>query len=371
MQTVSRMASHTGAEWPELFQLASMHCDPRENALKIFARVVLDSAEYCSDRYQYSVDALRRVLTGKNVLVVGSGGREHALAWKLSQSSAIDKLFCAPGNPGMAAEQGVSCVNLNVAKHSDVVQFCKEKKVDMVLVGPEVPLCAGLADDLESAGIATWGPSRKAAQLEGSKSYLKDILKKYNIPTATYEKFTDPAAAKAFILELGAPIVVKTSGLAAGKGVTVAFTVEEALAAVEDMMVKKIYGDAGNELVIEEFLEGEEASFFALVDGEKVVPLIAAQDHKAVGEGDTGPNTGGMGTYSPAPVATDDILKQSMEEIMHRTAQAMVAEGAPFKGTLFAGLMIKDGKPPFRLSFFLPPFFPRFFLLGEEEDGDD
>jgi phosphoribosylamine--glycine ligase len=203
---------------------------------------------------------------------------------------------------------------------------------------------AGLADDLEAAGVPTWGPTAKAAQLEGSKAFMKDILKKYNIPTAAYEIFNDAKRAKDFIKSLGAPIVVKASGLAAGKGVVVAHSVEEAYKAVDDMLVNKIFGGAGDELVIEEFLEGEEASFFAMVDGEKVVSLIAAQDHKAVGDGDTGPNTGGMGTYSPAPVVTDEVARQTMDEIMWRTAHAMVAEGAPFKGTLFAGLMIKDGK---------------------------
>ena len=278
------------------------------------------------------------------MLVVGSGGREHSLVWKLAQSQLCNHVYVAPGNPGIASEPKTTNVALNVDKNSDVVKFCKEKGVGLVLIGPEVPLVAGLADDLEAAGVPTWGPKANAARLEGSKAFMKDICKKYNIPTAQYEKFTDPNRAKDFIRSLGAPIVVKASGLAAGKGVVVAATVEEAIKAVDDMLVDKCFGEAGAELVIEEFLEGEEASFFALVDGEQVVPLIAAQDHKRVGEGDTGPNTGGMGTYSPAPVFTDAISKQAMEEIMWRTARAMAAEGAPFKGTLFAGLMIKDGK---------------------------
>ncbi|GAX82064.1 hypothetical protein CEUSTIGMA_g9492.t1 [Chlamydomonas eustigma] len=279
-----------------------------------------------------------------NTLVIGSGGREHSLVWKISQSDLSNHVYSAPGNPGIAGERNVTNVNINVENNPEVVAFCKEKGVGLVVIGPEVPLVAGLADDLEAAGVPTWGPKAKAAQLEGSKAFMKDILKKYNIPTAAYEIFDDAKRAKDFIKSLGAPIVVKASGLAAGKGVVVARSVEEAYKAVDDMLVNKIFGGAGDELVIEEFLEGEEASFFAMVDGEKVVPLIAAQDHKAVGDGDTGPNTGGMGTYSPAPVVTDEVARQTMDEIMWRTAHAMVAEGAPFKGTLFAGLMIKDGK---------------------------
>ncbi|GIM11906.1 hypothetical protein Vretimale_15361, partial [Volvox reticuliferus] len=279
-----------------------------------------------------------------NVLVVGSGGREHSLAWKLSQSPICNHLYCAPGNPGTETEPNVTNVGINVAKHGDVVQFCREKNVGLVVVGPEVPLVAGLADDLQAAGVPTWGPSARAAQLEGSKAFMKDICRKYNIPTAAYEKFTDPARAKAFIKSLGAPIVVKASGLAAGKGVVVARTLEEAFQAVDDMLVNKVFGNAGDELVIEEFLDGEEVSFFALVDGEAAVPLVSAQDHKAVGDGDTGPNTGGMGAYSPAPAMNDTIFKQVMDEIIYRTARGMAAEGAPFRGTLFAGLMIKDGK---------------------------
>lgn len=278
------------------------------------------------------------------MMVVGTGGREHALTWRLSQSELCDTVYAAPGNPGMLDEANVVGASVSPDDHDAVVAFAKDKGVQLVVVGPEIPLVGGLADKLEAAGVPTWGPSAAAARLEGSKSYLKGILKKYNIPTAAYETFTDPAAAKAFIKELGAPIVVKSDGLAAGKGVIIAQTVEEGYAAVDDMMVNKIFGSAGAEVVVEEFLEGEEASFFGLVDGEAVVPLIAAQDHKAVGDGDTGPNTGGMGTYSPAPVMTDEVVAQTMQEIMHRTAHAMAAEGCPFKGTLFAGLMIKDGK---------------------------
>ncbi|KAJ9518028.1 hypothetical protein QJQ45_004311 [Haematococcus lacustris] len=292
-----------------------------------------------------------------NVLVVGGGGREHSLVWRLAQSESTKHVYAAPGNPGTAAERNVTNVAVDVTKHAQVVQFCQEKGVGLVVVGPEVPLVAGLADDLTAAGIPTWGPSAKAAQLEGSKVFMKDICKKYNIPTAAYEKFTDPGKAKDFIRSLGAPVVVKASGLAAGKGVVVAQSVEEALRAVDDMMVRRVFGAAGEALVVEEFLEGEEASLFALVNGEQCTPLVAAQvagrdpgggqggqDHKAVGDGDTGPNTGGMGTYSPAPVATPAIVHQAMEELVYRTARGMAAEGCPFVGTLFAGLMIKDGK---------------------------
>lgn len=279
-----------------------------------------------------------------NVLVVGNGGREHALAWKLAQSDLCKQLYVAPGNPGIGAEPKVHNVPVDVTDHAAVVEFCRSNDVGLVLVGPEAPLVAGLADDLSAAGIRTFGPSAAAAQLEGSKKFMKDICKKYNIPTAAYESFTDPAAAKAYIQQQGAPIVVKTSGLAAGKGVIVAQSVEEACQAVDDMMINSVFGDAGTEIVVEEFLDGEEASFFALIDGEAAVPLASAQDHKAVGDGDTGPNTGGMGAYSPAPVVTQEIEQQVMDEIVLRTAQAMVSEGIPFRGVLFAGLMIKNGK---------------------------
>uniref|UniRef100_A0A7S0VGP5 phosphoribosylamine--glycine ligase n=1 Tax=Polytomella parva TaxID=51329 RepID=A0A7S0VGP5_9CHLO len=300
----------------------------------------LSSSKFNSSR---NVSACAK--SGVNVLVVGSGGREHSIAWKLSNSDSCKHVFSAPGNPGTETEKNVTNVKLNVTNHKEVAQFCQDKQVGLVVVGPEVPLVAGLADDLQAAGIPTWGPSARAAQLEGSKAFMKDICKKYNIPTAEYEKFTDPRRAKEFILSLGAPIVVKASGLAAGKGVVVAQTVEEALRAVDDMMVKRVFGDSGSEIVVEEFMTGEEASFFALVDGEAAIALASAQDHKAVGDGDTGPNTGGMGAYSPAPVMNDAKLhRQVMDEIIYPTARGMAAEGMPFRGTLFAGLMIKDGR---------------------------
>ncbi|CAL5221485.1 g3686 [Coccomyxa viridis] len=280
-----------------------------------------------------------------NVLLVGGGGREHALAWKLAQSPQLGSLFCAPGNPGISAEPGVASVaDLDVDSHEEVVRWCQDREIGLVLVGPEAPLVAGLVDSLKRTGIRAFGPSAAAAQLEGSKAFLKDLCREYNIPTGTYEVFRDPEAAKGYIREQGAPIVVKAVGLAAGKGVVVARTVEEAAAAVDDMLVERKFGEAGSEVVVEEFLDGEEASFFALIDGESCVALASAQDHKAVGEGDTGPNTGGMGAYSPAPVVTPEIEAQVMEEIVQRTASAMVDRGIPFSGVLFAGLMIKNGK---------------------------
>ncbi|BDA43270.1 Phosphoribosylamine-glycine ligase [Coccomyxa sp. Obi] len=225
-----------------------------------------------------------------------------------------------------------------------VVRWCKDKEIGLVLVGPEAPLVSGLIDALKAGGIRAFGPSAAAAQLEGSKKFVKDLCRDYDIPTGSYEAYTDPEAAKEYIRSRGAPIVVKADGLAAGKGVVVAHSVEEALAAVDDMLINRVFGEAGTEIVVEEFLDGEEASYFALIDGETCVALASAQDHKAVGEGDTGPNTGGMGAYSPAPVVTPSVESQVMEEIVQRTASAMVKKGVPFTGVLFAGLMIKDGR---------------------------
>ncbi|MBT4740852.1 MAG: phosphoribosylamine--glycine ligase, partial [Rhodospirillaceae bacterium] len=230
------------------------------------------------------------------VLVVGGGGREHALCWSIAASPLCDKLYCAPGNAGIARE--AECVPIGAENIEGLVAFASDNAIDFVVVGPEAPLVMGLADELRTAGIKTFGPSAAAAQIEGSKAYMKDLLTKSGVPTAAYGRFTDIAAAKAYITEQGAPIVVKTDGLAAGKGVILCDTVAEAHAAVDSMMTDKTFGDAGNEIVIEEFLDGEEASFFALVDGTNALPLISAQDHKAVGDGDTGPNTGGMGAYS-------------------------------------------------------------------------
>ena len=279
-----------------------------------------------------------------NVLVVGSGGREHALAWKFGESPSCNHIFVAPGNAGTAMEPRLTNVAVNPSDHDQVIRFCKEKEINFVVVGPEQPLVEGLVDSLSAAGITSFGPTAGAAQLEGSKAFMKNLCKKYNIPTAEYNVFDHPEDAKSYIKMHGAPIVVKTSGLAAGKGVIVAQTEEEAMKAVDDMMVNSAFGDAGTKIVIEEFLTGEESSFFALINGETCIPLVGAQDHKAVGEGDTGPNTGGMGSYSPAPVLTPAIQEQVMKDIVIPTAQGMIAEGVPFRGVLFAGLMIKDGK---------------------------
>ena len=280
-----------------------------------------------------------------NVLVVGSGGREHALAWKFGMSPSCGHVFVAPGNAGTGVEENVTNVSsLNPSNHDAVIEFCKEKGVGFVVVGPEQPLVDGLVDSLASAGITAFGPTAGAAQLEGSKAFMKNLCKKYNIPTAEYNVFENPEDAKAYVKTHGAPIVVKTSGLAAGKGVIVAQTEDEALKAIDDMMIHSAFGSAGTQIVIEEFLTGEEASFFALIDGATCIPLVGAQDHKAVGEGDTGPNTGGMGSYSPAPVLTQDIIDQVMKDIVVPTAEGMISEGYPFRGVLFAGLMIKDGK---------------------------
>jgi phosphoribosylamine--glycine ligase len=276
-----------------------------------------------------------------NILILGSGGREHALAWKMAASPLADKLYCAPGNAGIAQE--AECVALDVADHAAVIAFCKTNKIDLVVVGPEVPLCAGIVDDLEAAGIKAFGPGKWAARLEGSKGFTKDLCKANKIPTAAYERFKGAAAAKEYVRNKGAPIVVKADGLAAGKGVVVAETVAEAEAAI-DMMFGGGLGQPAWEIVIEDCLVGEEASFFALCDGETAIQVASAQDHKRVGDGDKGPNTGGMGAYSPAPIMTAEMNARVMDEIIQPTVRAMKAMGAPYKGVLFAGLMItKDG----------------------------
>jgi phosphoribosylamine---glycine ligase len=277
------------------------------------------------------------------VLVIGSGGREHALCWSLAASPLCDALFCAPGNPGIAAE--AICVPVAATDSAGILALCRRERIEFVVVGPEAPLVAGLVDRLEEAGIAAFGPSARAAALEGSKGFTKDLCARYGIPTAAYRRFTDAADASAYVRERGAPIVVKADGLAAGKGVTVAATVEEALAAVDAALVAQRFGAAGAELVIEECLVGEEASLFALVDGVHALPLGSAQDHKRVGDGDTGPNTGGMGAYAPAPCVTPEIAEAAMERIIRPTVRAMAAEGAPFKGVLYAGLMLTAEGP--------------------------
>ena len=276
-----------------------------------------------------------------NILLLGSGGREHALAWKIAASPLADRLTCAPGNAGIARE--AECVALDMADHAAVIAFCRENDIGLVVVGPETPLVAGIVDDLEAAGIKAFGPSKAAARLEGSKGFAKDLCRANNIPTAAYERFDAAAPAKDYARSKGAPIVVKADGLAAGKGVVVAHSLPEAEAAI-DMMFGGGLGEAGAEVVIEQFLAGEEASFFALCDGENAIALASAQDHKRVGDGDTGPNTGGMGAYSPAPVMTPELSRRAMEEIVLPTVRAMKAMGTPYKGVLYAGLMItKDG----------------------------
>ncbi len=279
-------------------------------------------------------------MTPLNVLLIGSGGREHALAWAISASPLLGQFYCAPGNPGIA--EHATCVALDVGDHQAVVAFCRDHKIDFVVVGPEAPLVAGIADDLRAAGFKVFGPSREAAQLEGSKGFTKDFCAEFDIPTGAYGRFTDKAAAIAYAQAKGAPIVIKADGLAAGKGVTVAMSLAEALAAIDDIFAGQ-FGAA--ECVIEEFLDGEEASFFALCDGEHAVALAAAQDHKRVGDGDTGPNTGGMGAYSPAPIVTDAMAERVMAEIIRPTVAGMAKRGTPFKGVLFAGLMIGRNGP--------------------------
>jgi phosphoribosylamine--glycine ligase len=277
-----------------------------------------------------------------NVLLIGSGGREHALAWKLSASPLLTKLYCAPGNGGIA--DIAECVPLPVADHTTVIRFCADNAIDLVVVGPEAPLVAGLVDDLTTAGIKCFGPKQAAAQLEGSKGFTKDLCAEFSIPTAAYGRFKDAASANAYLAGEKLPVVVKADGLAAGKGVTIATTRAEAEAAI-DACFDGAFGRAGSEVVIEEFLEGEEASFFALVDGKHALALATAQDHKRVGDGDTGPNTGGMGAYSPAPVMTPAMIERTMREIIDPTVAAMVQRGTPFKGVLFAGLMITAEGP--------------------------
>jgi phosphoribosylamine--glycine ligase len=281
-----------------------------------------------------------------NILLLGSGGREHALAWKMAASPLTDRLYCAPGNAGIAQE--AECVALDIADHAAVIAFCRKSKIELVVVGPEAPLCAGIVDDLKAAGIKAFGPSKSAARLEGSKGFTKDLCRANNIPTGAYERFRDAAAAKNYIRAQGAPIVVKADGLAAGKGVVVAQSVAEAEAAVDMMFGGGIsvsnMGDAGGEVVIEEFLDGEEASFFALCDGSAAIALTSAQDHKRAFDGDKGPNTGGMGAYSPAPNIDDAMRARVMDEIIEPTLRAMKAMGSPYKGVLYAGLMItRDG----------------------------
>jgi phosphoribosylamine---glycine ligase len=277
-----------------------------------------------------------------NILILGSGGREHALAWKLAASPLTERLYCASGNAGIANE--AECVAVDCGDHAAVAAFCKAKAIDFVVVGPENPLVAGIVDDLEAAGVKAFGPSRAAARLEGSKAFTKDLCRANNIPTAAYERFTAAAPARDYVRRAGAPIVVKADGLPAGKGVVVAATLAEAEAAIDAMFGGSL-GDAGAEVVIEEFLSGEEASFFVLCDGDNVVPLATAQDHKRAFDGDQGPNTGGMGAYSPASVMTPALEQRALDEIVLPTIRALKEMGTPYKGVLFAGLMITAAGP--------------------------
>ena len=277
-----------------------------------------------------------------NILILGSGGREHSLAWAILQNPKCDKLIVAPGNAGIA--QICDCADINILDGDAVASFCEENAIDFVIIGPEAPLALGVADRLRDAGLLVFGPSKAAAALESSKYFTKAICDAAGAPTAGYGHFTDAKAARAYIGAQGAPIVVKADGLAAGKGVIVAMTEAEASAAIDDMFDGS-FGDAGAEVVIEEFMEGEEASFFVLCDGKTVLPVGTAQDHKRVGDGDTGPNTGGMGAYSPAPVMTDKVTQKALDEIIQPCMDEMAKRGTPFEGVLFVGLMIKDGQP--------------------------
>ncbi|MDQ0063219.1 phosphoribosylamine--glycine ligase [Paenibacillus harenae] len=276
------------------------------------------------------------------ILVVGSGGREHAIVWALKKSEKVKEVFCAPGNAGIG--QLAECVPIAVSEFAELTRFAKEASIDLVFIGPDDPLADGIVDAFEAEGIPTYGPRKNAAEIEGSKIFMKNLLKKYDIPTAKYETFTNYESALAYLREQSTPIVIKADGLAAGKGVTVAATLEEAEKALREAMVDKVFGDAGNQIVIEEFLEGQEMSILAFVDGETVRAMVPAQDHKPIFDGDKGPNTGGMGTYTPLPHIDQAIIDESITNIIIPTAKAMVSEGRPFRGVLFAGLMItKDG----------------------------
>ncbi len=277
------------------------------------------------------------------VLVVGGGGREHALVWKLAQSPLVKTLYCAPGNPGIA--QLADCVHIPADDIEALVDFALAEQVDLTIVGPEVPLTLGIVDRFQTSGLDIFGPNQAAARIEGSKSFSKDLMAKYGIPTAAYRTFAERDAAVAYIRDQGAPIVVKADGLAAGKGVIVAMTEAQAIAAVDDIMLDKVFGEAGASVVIEEFMDGEEASFFAFTDGSHVLPLASSQDHKRIFDNDEGPNTGGMGAYSPAPVVTEALHEEIVETIVRPTIAGMASEGCPYRGILYVGLMIKNGKP--------------------------
>lgn len=281
-----------------------------------------------------------------NILIIGNGGREHALAWKAAQSPLADKVYVAPGNAGTALEPGLTNVEISATDIPALLAFAQSNDIGLTIVGPEAPLVIGVVDAFQAAGLKIFGPSQAAAQLEGSKAFTKDFLARHNIPSAEYQNFTEVEPALAYVRSKGAPIVIKADGLAAGKGVIVAMTLQEAEDAVQDMLAGNAFGDAGHRIVVEEFLDGEEASFIVMVDGKNVVPMATSQDHKRVGDGDTGPNTGGMGAYSPAPVVTDEIHQRAMDQVIWPTVRGMAAEGNTYVGFLYAGLMISaDGQP--------------------------
>ncbi|EGR4176633.1 phosphoribosylamine--glycine ligase [Vibrio cholerae] len=280
------------------------------------------------------------------VLIIGSGGREHALAWKVAQNPQIDTIYVAPGNAGTALEHKVQNVNIGITDIPALVAFAQDKAIELTIVGPEAPLVIGVVDAFRAAGLPIFGPTQGAAQLEGSKAFTKDFLARHNIPTAAYANFTEIEPALAYVREKGAPIVVKADGLAAGKGVIVAMTLQEAEDAIQDMLAGNAFGSAGSRVVVEEFLDGEEASFIVMVDGENVLPMATSQDHKRVGDADTGPNTGGMGAYSPAPVVTQDVHDRVMREVIYPTVRGMAAEGNTYTGFLYAGLMIDSTGAP-------------------------
>ncbi|EJL6332247.1 phosphoribosylamine--glycine ligase [Vibrio cholerae] len=280
------------------------------------------------------------------VLIIGSGGREHALAWKVAQNPQVDTIYVAPGNAGTALEHKVQNVNIGITDIPALVAFAQDKAIELTIVGPEAPLVIGVVDAFRAAGLPIFGPTQGAAQLEGSKAFTKDFLARHNIPTAAYANFTEIEPALAYVREKGAPIVVKADGLAAGKGVIVAMTLQEAEDAIQDMLAGNAFGSAGRRVVVEEFLDGEEASFIVMVDGENVLPMATSQDHKRVGDADTGPNTGGMGAYSPAPVVTQDVHDRVMREVIYPTVRGMAAEGNTYTGFLYAGLMIDSTGAP-------------------------
>lgn len=281
-----------------------------------------------------------------DILIIGSGGREHALAWKAAQSKLADTVFVAPGNAGTALEPGIENIDIPADDIDELKRFALDRQIGLTIVGPEAPLVAGIVDSFTAAGLKCFGPSKRAANLEGSKSFAKEFLARYSIPTADYEVFTEVEPALAYLQEKGAPIVVKADGLAAGKGVIVARDLETAESAVRDMLADNAFGEAGSRVVIEEYLEGEEASFIVMAAGEQVLPMATSQDHKPVGDGDTGPNTGGMGAYSPAPVVTEEVHQRIMDEVIMPTVKGMASDGRPYRGFLYAGLMITaDGAP--------------------------